>query len=83
MSDGITWPKAQKRTPAGQRARIETELRKKYDAGASIRAIAEETGRSYGWIHGVLGDAGVIFRQRGGKSSTPRGTRTRASQHPH
>lgn len=83
MSDDITWPKHQKRTPADQLARITTELRKKYDAGASIRAIAEETGRSYGWVHRLLGESGVIFRQRGGKPRDPRRPLGSAAQHPH
>mgnify|MGYP001436628772 CR=1 FL=1 len=38
----------------------------KYDSGASIRALAQETGRSYGGVHRLLTDAGVTFRSRGG-----------------
>ncbi|WP_051791914.1 helix-turn-helix domain-containing protein [Streptomyces sp. NRRL F-5527] len=34
-------------------------------ARMSIRAICEETGRSYGAIHRVLHGAGVTFRPRG------------------
>jgi hypothetical protein len=37
-----------------------------YEKGASIRDLAEHTGRSYGWVHGVLTEAGVT-RARGGR----------------
>jgi hypothetical protein len=33
--------------------------------GMSIRAIADEVGRSYGATHRLLVDAGVAFRPRG------------------
>ncbi|WP_424215995.1 helix-turn-helix domain-containing protein (plasmid) [Streptomyces sp. BI20] len=45
-----------------------------YDRGASIRAIAEETGYSYGTVHRYLKLAGVVMRPRGGGV----GSRTRA-----
>lgn len=38
----------------------------KYEAGTSIRALAEETGRSYSSVHRILAEAGVTFRSRGG-----------------
>jgi hypothetical protein len=38
----------------------------KYDAGASIRALAEDTGRSYGFIHRILTETGVTLRGGGG-----------------
>jgi hypothetical protein len=44
------------------RVRAEGEVR----GGATIRALAEETGRSYGGVHRLLVDAGVVFRSRGG-----------------
>jgi predicted transcriptional regulator len=37
-----------------------------YSKKTPIRAIAEQTGRSYGAIHRMLSDAGVTFRARGG-----------------
>jgi hypothetical protein len=48
------------------REKLATELKKKYDSGASIRALAEETGRSYGFVHRMLSESGVSLRGRGG-----------------
>ncbi|MFL0026045.1 helix-turn-helix domain-containing protein [Streptomyces sp. NBUL23] len=45
---------------------IDAELRKRYDSGASIRVLTEESGRSYGYVHRRLVVTGVTFRQRGG-----------------
>nr|WP_275404172.1 helix-turn-helix domain-containing protein [Pseudonocardia acidicola] len=49
-----------------QRDKLATDLRKKYEKGASIRALAEQTGRSYGFVHRVLSETGVTLRGRGG-----------------
>lgn len=54
------------RIMGAQRDKLATDLKKKYEKGASIRALAEQTGRSYGFVHGVLSDAGVTLRGRGG-----------------
>ncbi len=40
----------------------------KYSAGHSIRAIAEDSGRSYGFVHRVLAESGVELRARGGNT---------------
>lgn len=48
------------------RDKLATELKRKYDSGASIRALAEETGRSYGFVHRMLRESGVELRGRGG-----------------
>ena len=48
------------------RQRLVEELVKKYKSGSSIRALAEATGRSYGFVHRVLSEAGVPLRGRGG-----------------
>lgn len=37
-----------------------------YDRGRSIRDIAASIGRSYGFVHRLLAEAGVDFRTRGG-----------------
>ena len=50
--------------------KVGSELRKKYEKGASIRALAESTGRSYGFIHRMLSQAGVTRRSRGGATRT-------------
>jgi predicted transcriptional regulator len=48
------------------RDRLASDLRKKYDQGRSIRSLAEETGRSYGFVHRMLTESGVTLRGRGG-----------------
>ena len=45
---------------------LAAELSKKYTAGESIRALAAETGRSYGFVHRLLTEAGAPLRGRGG-----------------
>ncbi|MEU6261862.1 helix-turn-helix domain-containing protein [Saccharopolyspora shandongensis] len=51
-----------------QRDELGAELQKRYEKGASIRALAEETGRSYGFIHRILFQRGVQLRGRGGST---------------
>ena len=53
-----------------QRDKLATDLKKKYEKGASIRALAESTGRSYGFVHRVLSETGVTLRGRGGATRT-------------
>ncbi|WP_127356142.1 helix-turn-helix domain-containing protein [Actinacidiphila soli] len=48
------------------RDKLAAELKAQYEAGASVRLLAESTGRSYGGVHRLLTDAGVAFRSRGG-----------------
>lgn len=48
------------------RTKLAGELKKKYSQGASIRALAEETGRSYGFVHRILTENEVALRGRGG-----------------
>jgi hypothetical protein len=48
------------------RTSLASDVRRRYEAGESIRALAEETGRSYGFIHRLLVDEQVPFRARGG-----------------
>jgi Helix-turn-helix domain len=47
---------------------LTAELVRKYDNGASIRQLAQDTGRSYGFVHGLLAEAGVTLRGRGGNT---------------
>ena len=49
------------RVTGGERDRLAADLRRKYDAGASIRALADATGRSYGFIHRMLSESGVTL----------------------
>jgi predicted transcriptional regulator len=53
-----------------QREKLATDLKTKYEKGASIRALAEQTGRSYGFVHRVLAETGVQLRGRGGANRT-------------
>ncbi|GAA5080220.1 transcriptional regulator [Streptomyces sp. SID10815] len=48
------------------RAELARQMRKQYEQGMSIRAIAEEHGRSYGFVHRVLTETEVPLRARGG-----------------
>jgi hypothetical protein len=54
------------RITGADRAKLAGELTKKYANGASIRALAEETGRSYGFVHRILTENDVSLRSRGG-----------------
>jgi len=54
------------RVTGGERDRLAADLRRKYDGGESIRALAQSTGRSYGFVHRILSESGVSLRGRGG-----------------
>jgi hypothetical protein len=58
------------RITGAARDKLATDLRKKYEKGQSIRALAEGTGRSYGFVHRLLLDADVPLRGRGGATRT-------------
>lgn len=54
------------RITGDRRDRLAIDLRKKYEGGASIRTLAKSTGRSYGFVHRILGESGASLRGRGG-----------------
>ncbi|HTR68775.1 MAG TPA: helix-turn-helix domain-containing protein [Mycobacteriales bacterium] len=54
------------RVTGDDREQLAAMLTKKYEGGASIRTLARATGRSYGFVHRVLSEAGVTLRGRGG-----------------
>jgi hypothetical protein len=54
------------RVTGPDRGRLAAELKRRYDSGESIRSLASATGRSYGFIHRILTEAGVVLRGRGG-----------------
>ncbi|MGW3044004.1 helix-turn-helix domain-containing protein [Kitasatospora sp. NPDC001159] len=54
-----------------ERESLARDMRQMYDAGASVREIAEKYERSYGSVHRLLSMASVTFRPRGGPA--PRG----------
>jgi Helix-turn-helix domain len=54
------------RVTGADRAKLAADLKKRYDGGESIRALAAATGRSYGFVHRILTENGVSLRGRGG-----------------
>lgn len=54
------------RVTGQDRNKLATDLKRRYDAGESIRALAVSTGRSYGFVHRILTETGVALRGRGG-----------------
>ncbi|KZF13115.1 MAG: helix-turn-helix domain-containing protein [Rhodococcus sp. (in: high G+C Gram-positive bacteria)] len=54
------------RITGDSRDRLQSTLKELYEAGASIRSLADRTGRSYGFVHKVLAESGTVLRSRGG-----------------
>ena len=54
------------RVTGGDRDKLAAELKRKYEAGQSIRLLAEGSGRSYGFVHRILSESGATLRGRGG-----------------
>jgi hypothetical protein len=54
------------RVTGDDRDTLSGQLKTKYEGGASIRALAEEHGRSYGFVHRILSESGATLRGRGG-----------------
>lgn len=63
--DGQRWAKGQ-RIVGTERQTLTKDLVERYSEGASIRTLATSFGRSYGFVHRVLSEAGVVLRARGG-----------------
>ena len=59
--------KKSKKLVGKERDKLKVKARRKYDTGVSIRSIAQELGRSYGFAHKLLEDSGVEFRERGSR----------------
>ncbi|MDX3697817.1 helix-turn-helix domain-containing protein [Streptomyces europaeiscabiei] len=57
------------------RQKIGADLKKAYGKGASIRTLAQGCGRSYGFVHRLLTEAGTTMRTRGGPNSRSRTAR--------
>lgn len=62
------------RVTGAERDKLSATLKKRYDGGASIRELAASTGRSYGFVHRVLSEAGAKLRGRGGATHGKRAT---------
>lgn len=54
------------RVTGADREQMAADLRRQYDSGQSIRALAASTGRSYGFVHRILSESGASLRGRGG-----------------
>jgi DNA-binding protein HU-beta len=72
------------RISGGQRTTLASQYAKRYAGGESIRKIAEDAGRSYGFVHNVLKESGVSLRGRGGatrgaKKTAPPSTAKKAA----
>lgn len=60
------------RITGDQRSSLAAVFGDRYAGGESIRSIASDTGRSYGFVHGVLKESGASLRGRGGATRGPR-----------
>ena len=58
---------------AAVRSDLASDLKRRYDNGESIRSLAAATGRSYGFVHRLLTEAGATLRGRGGATRRGRG----------
>ncbi|MEU7911344.1 helix-turn-helix domain-containing protein [Microbispora bryophytorum] len=58
--------KKHERVTGPAREALKAELKRRYADGESIRALAASTGRSYGFVHRLLEEAGALLRPRGG-----------------
>ena len=54
------------RITGSERQYLAAELAERYAAGESLRSLAEDTGRSFGFVHGLVKESGVPLRSRGG-----------------
>ena len=54
------------RVTGGDRDKLAADLKRKYESGQSIRLLAEASGRSYGFVHRILSEAGASLGGRGG-----------------
>lgn len=71
-------PKGSRITGEG-RSELAASLVERYGRGESIRSMADDLGRSYGFVHGVLAEAGVTMRSRGGATRGPAAEARRAA----
>ncbi len=60
------------RVTGPDRDKLTEELQTKYSKGTSIRQLAADTGRSYGFVHRMLSESGTALRGRGGATRARR-----------
>jgi transposase len=68
----VTEIKKGARLTGEDRTRMSERVLAQYSEGHSIREIAQETGRSYGFVHRVLSESDVALRGRGGPTRRKR-----------
>ncbi|MFJ2212748.1 helix-turn-helix domain-containing protein [Streptomyces sp. NPDC101062] len=76
----VEYPQKGSRVTGAARNKLGADLKKKYDRGASIRELAEETGRSYGFTHRILNEYGAVLRGRGGDTRSPKAGKRRTKE---
>jgi Helix-turn-helix domain len=68
-----TEPEPKKRVTGADRVILRAQLREKYITGGSVRALAAEVGKSYGFIHRILTEGDdFALRDRGGRVGVAR-----------
>lgn len=60
------------RVTGPDRDTLSKDLITRYSTGTSIRQLAAESGRSYGFVHRMLTESGTTLRGRGGATRTKR-----------
>ena len=65
MHDAKLQP-ANRRIVGSERVTWTRDCLRRYSEGQSIRRIAADTGRSYGFVHRILTEGGATLRGRGG-----------------
>src|SRR6202023_3539363 len=65
------------RVTGADRTKLAADLKKRYNAGESIRSLAGSTGRSYGFVHRILTETGVSLRGRGGATRSGKNSKAR------
>lgn len=59
-------PRKSSRVTGAARTALAADVKRRYEGGATIRQLAAELGRSYGFVYRLLDDAGAQMRGRGG-----------------
>lgn len=60
------------RVSGDARTSMGADLAERYKQGESIRDLASDVGRSYGFVHRLLVEQGVPLRSRGGSAPSRR-----------
>lgn len=70
------------RVSGSDRKKLAKDLKMRYEGGASIRELAGDLSRSYGFVHRMLKDEGAKLRGRGGatRKSTSNGKASTAGR---